>query len=107
MFSMPVNGGVTSVLQRRFGMGMVGKVNCGANFSTLSMPNRQSAPSSIDARSFVSRHIGPGPSDVQAMLDAIGVASLDALIDATVPESIRLRRPLALPDGLSENDALK
>src|SRR5438094_9321885 len=70
------------------------------------MPIRHSAPST-DARSFVSRHIGPRPNDVQAMLDAIGVASLDALIDATVPESIRLRRPLALPDGLSENDALR
>src|SRR5205085_1639801 len=70
------------------------------------MPNRHSAPSSIDARSFVSRHIGPGPSDVAAMLDAIGVPSVDALIDATVPESIRLRRPLDIPVGLSEHDAL-
>ncbi len=40
------------------------------------------------------------------MLDVLGVTSLDALIDATVPESIRLRRPLAIPAGLSENEAL-
>ena len=70
------------------------------------MTNRQIAPSQRDARSFVPRHIGPNPDEVQQMLDAIGVKSLDALIDATVPESIRLRKPLALPAGLSEHDAL-
>src|SRR3954463_8516538 len=70
------------------------------------MTTRQSAPPVKDARSFVPRHIGPTPSEVQQMLGTIGVKSLDALIDATVPESIRLRRPLALPAGLSEHDAL-
>src|SRR4051812_41963332 len=70
------------------------------------MTNRQKAPSATDVRSFVPRHIGPSAAEVQQMLDAIGVASLDALIDATVPESIRLRKPLALPAGLSEHDAL-
>src|SRR5258708_22855154 len=70
------------------------------------MSNRQSAPSQYrDARSFIPRHIGPNPTEVQGMLDAIGVESLDALIDATVPDSIRLRRPLALPAGLGENEA--
>src|SRR3954465_9718964 len=70
------------------------------------MPTRQSAPPLKDAHSFVPRHIGPTPAEVQQMLDAIGVKSLDALIDATVPESIRLRKPLALPAALSEHDAL-
>jgi len=70
------------------------------------MSTRQIAPSQRDARSFVPRHIGPNPDEVQQMLDAIGVKSLDTLIDETVPESIRLRKPLALPLGLSENDAL-
>ena len=40
------------------------------------------------------------------MLETIGCASLDDLISATVPESIRLRRPLALPEPLDEHAAL-
>ena len=70
------------------------------------MTNRQLAPSSTDARSFIPRHIGPTPAEVEQMLETIGVTSLDALIDAIVPESIRLRKSLALPQGLSEHDAL-
>jgi glycine dehydrogenase len=69
------------------------------------MPTSKKAPSK-DVRSFVPRHIGPSDAETQAMLDAIGVKSLDALIDQTVPESIRLRRPLNLPAGLSEHEAL-
>jgi glycine dehydrogenase len=59
-----------------------------------------------DAGSFIPRHIGPNANDVSAMARAIGYDSLDALIDATVPESIRLRRPLALAPGRSELEAL-
>src|SRR3954469_19047348 len=69
------------------------------------MAHRQKAPSK-DVRSFVPRHIGPSDTETQEMLDAIGVKSLDALIDQTVPESIRLKRSLALPAGLSEHEAL-
>ena len=69
------------------------------------MPNAKKAPSK-DVRSFVPRHIGPSDAETQAMLDAIGVKSLDDLIDQTVPESIRLRRPLNIPAGLSEHEAL-
>ena len=36
---------------------------------------------------FASRHIGPAPQDVDAMLEAIGVPTLDDLIDRTVPAS--------------------
>src|SRR4051794_37075622 len=69
------------------------------------MPTSKKAPST-DVRSFVPRHIGPSATETQAMLDAIGVKSLDALIDQTVPESIRLRRPLNISAGLSEHAAL-
>ncbi len=55
---------------------------------------------------FAARHIGPGEEDIAEMLAAIGVDSLDALADATVPESIRLREALGLPDALSEDEAL-
>jgi glycine dehydrogenase len=51
---------------------------------------------------FVNRHIGPRESEVSKMLEAIGVSSLDELIDQTVPENIRIRKPMQLADGLTE-----
>ena len=60
----------------------------------------------IEADSFVPRHVGPRDADVAAMLELLGYDSLDALIDATVPEGIRLRRPLQLPEGRSEYEVL-
>jgi glycine dehydrogenase len=56
---------------------------------------------------FAYRHIGPRASDVAAMLDTLGYDSLDALIDAVIPDDIRLRRPLALPPGRSEREVLQ
>ena len=41
------------------------------------------------------------------MLKEIGVASLDQLIDETVPASIRLKKPLQLPEAQSEYAFLK
>src|SRR6185436_18672396 len=55
---------------------------------------------------FESRHIGPGPHDVRAMLETIGAASLDELIAETIPEDIRQRTPLDLGTALSETEAL-
>jgi glycine dehydrogenase len=40
------------------------------------------------------------------MLDALGYDSLAAFVDAAVPEGIRYRRPLSLPGGLGEHEAL-
>jgi glycine dehydrogenase len=42
-----------------------------------------------DPAGFVSRHIGPGRDDQLAMLQVLGYASLEALVDAAVPDSIR------------------
>jgi len=56
---------------------------------------------------FAHRHIGPAPSDIEAMLQVIGVGSVEELIRQTLPEAIRLRRPLSLGEGLSEVDALE
>src|SRR5438270_265764 len=56
---------------------------------------------------FVDRHIGPDTRDVVEMLEVLGKGSLDALIDATVPAGIRLRRPLDLPPGRSEYGLLQ
>lgn len=41
------------------------------------------------------------PDDQQAMLEAIGVQSIDALFEM-VPDELRLKRPLNLPPALSE-----
>ncbi len=40
------------------------------------------------------RHIGPSPAEMAEMLKAIGVPSLEALIDETIPASIRQTDPL-------------
>src|SRR5262245_28027867 len=55
---------------------------------------------------FVERHIGPNPTEIEAMLAAVGQASLDALARAAVPRSILNDRPLALPKAQSESQAL-
>ncbi|MFL5575264.1 MAG: aminomethyl-transferring glycine dehydrogenase [Gemmatimonadaceae bacterium] len=59
-----------------------------------------------DTDSFVPRHIGPSDAETQAMLATLGYETLDDLIDATVPERIRLRRPLAIGRGMSEHEVL-
>ncbi len=58
------------------------------------------------AESFVRRHVGPDESERQAMLELLGCASMDELIDRTVPASIRLGRPLQLESGCGEYEAL-
>ncbi|RYE92762.1 MAG: glycine dehydrogenase (aminomethyl-transferring), partial [Myxococcales bacterium] len=55
---------------------------------------------------FATRHIGPRDADLAEMLTTVGAPSLDALIDETVPESIRLRRPLDLPAARGEREVL-
>lgn len=55
---------------------------------------------------FARRHLGPRPADLDEMLRVVGAGSLDALIDETVPENIRLRRPLDLPAARTESEVL-
>ncbi|MFQ4145587.1 aminomethyl-transferring glycine dehydrogenase [Chlorogloeopsis sp. ULAP02] len=55
---------------------------------------------------FQQRHIGPNGDEIQQMLADMGFSSLDALIEQTVPQSIRLSRRLDLPAALSEYAAL-
>ncbi|HCX17345.1 MAG TPA: glycine dehydrogenase (aminomethyl-transferring), partial [Afipia sp.] len=63
-------------------------------------------PSAEPAVDFVRRHIGPSPRDINAMLQTVGVASLSALMDQTLPASIRQKAPLDLGKPLSETEAL-
>src|SRR5207302_4286093 len=61
----------------------------------------------IDQELFQDRHIGPSPEDQAAMLATLGYDSLDAFIDAVVPEDIRLRQPLRIPPAITEQEALE
>ena len=60
-----------------------------------------------DAYDFANRrHIGPSPEEIASMLRVLGVASLDQLIDETVPASIRQKLPLEFGKPLSERGGL-
>ncbi len=52
------------------------------------------------------RHIGPSPDEMSAMLKVVGYNSLDALIDDTVPPTIRQKVPLAWGAAMTEREAL-
>lgn len=52
------------------------------------------------------RHIGPSPAEMTEMLKVIGYHSLDELIDATVPGSIRQKVPLTWGAAMTEREAL-
>jgi glycine dehydrogenase len=60
----------------------------------------------IAQESFENRHHGKSENDLQAMLQTIGVDSLETLINETVPQQIRLKNPLNLPAAKSEVDFL-
>ena len=55
---------------------------------------------------FVLRHIGPRELETNKMLASIEVESLEELLKETIPEEIRLKSPLLLPKGISENKFL-
>jgi glycine dehydrogenase len=57
--------------------------------------------------SFQSRHIGPRPDDLDAMLEVLGAASLDALVDEAVPRAIRRQQAANLPEGQDEYGYLR
>ncbi|HET6801236.1 MAG TPA: glycine dehydrogenase (aminomethyl-transferring), partial [Casimicrobiaceae bacterium] len=68
---------------------------------------REGALASLeDHDAFVHRHIGTSDDAQAAMLDALGFASMDALMDAVVPRAIRLDDPLPLPPPCTEAEAL-
>ena len=55
---------------------------------------------------FSLRHIGPSESDTKKMLSSLEVESIEELLTQTIPEEIRLKSPLSLPKGISENKFL-
>ncbi|CAG0912236.1 unnamed protein product [Notodromas monacha] len=53
---------------------------------------------------FAARHVGPREGDQKDMLKYLGYQAMEDFIRDTVPQSIRLRRPLRLPEPMSESE---
>jgi glycine cleavage system P protein (glycine dehydrogenase) len=60
----------------------------------------------VSGGEFLERHLGIDARAERAMLDALGAASREALLEQALPASIRQRRPLELPAPLGEAEAL-
>ena len=60
----------------------------------------------MDTTSFALRHIGPSPQEQKAMLNTIGVTSIEQLVSETVPADIRLKKDLDLEAAMSEQEYL-
>ena len=56
---------------------------------------------------FSQRHIGPNDDEINIMLEALGLKSLDDLIYETIPDNIRKKEPMKLDAPLSEFEFLK
>ncbi len=54
------------------------------------------------SNNFINRHNGPRESQLPEMLEAIGLKSINQLVDETVPASIRMKGELDLPEGMNE-----
>uniref|UniRef100_A0A3Q3IRR8 glycine dehydrogenase (aminomethyl-transferring) n=1 Tax=Monopterus albus TaxID=43700 RepID=A0A3Q3IRR8_MONAL len=88
--------------------------NAGASLTTAAGGLR--TPAAVSSRQietilprhddFAERHIGPGEREKREMLDALGLESIDQLIESTVPGSIRLQRSMKMDDPICENEVL-
>lgn len=61
----------------------------------------------LQNESFLVRHLGPNYEEQNALLQVLGFASLEALVDRAIPQSIRFRESLDLPLPATELEALK
>jgi len=81
--------------------------------STATLEENSADPSIATLRTlqqnneFIARHIGPDQRQIDSMLETLGLRTLQELIDSTVPDSIALRRPLALGAPMSEAQTLQ
>jgi len=60
----------------------------------------------MSTKKFSERHIGPRENDVKSMLSVIGVASIEELINQTIPSKIRLKKELELTAPMTEYEYL-
>jgi len=58
------------------------------------------------SKNFVQRHLGPTKNDIKQMLQTIGVASVDQLIEEVIPKDILNRETLKTGDGMNEFEYL-
>ena len=56
---------------------------------------------------FTRRHIGPNAIELNIILKTIGVESVEELLNQTIPDNIRLKKDLNIPEGISEMEFLK
>ncbi len=81
--------------------------------ATIEKPSRSGAAKTARRdhlkveNSFARRHIGPQEKEIAEMLQVVGYATMDELIDATVPKNIRSLASLDLPPAKSEKEALE
>jgi glycine dehydrogenase len=74
----------------------------------LLMPDSKECSKLLDpSDTFIDRHIGPGEEEIAAMLAAIGSASLDHLVEETIPPAIRLARGLKLGGPRGEHELIQ
>lgn len=66
------------------------------------MPTRFASP--LDQ--FQRRHLGPDQAQIGHMLSALGLSSIDELIEKSVPAVILKKEPLDLPEAATEQQAL-
>lgn len=55
---------------------------------------------------FVSRHLGPDTDEQIAMLESLGLHSIEELIDKVVPDAIRRHDTMAIDEALTEHQSL-
>ena len=78
-----------------------------AYYTAQTQSSRQQVMGGIrQSISFADRHIGPNPDEVGQMLEVLGLKDLDALVEKTVPQTIRLKGSLQLPEPKSEYAAI-
>jgi glycine dehydrogenase subunit 1 len=71
------------------------------------MSDMQESLSELEQRSdFIRRHIGPDEEQLREMLSLCAVASLDALIDRAVPDSIRAEMPALPMESMNERQTI-
>ncbi|KAJ1444937.1 glycine cleavage system P-protein-domain-containing protein [Pelagophyceae sp. CCMP2097] len=91
-------------MMRRHGLAVTRRLQSSAPYSATTVK----ALDALDV--FEPRHIGPTEAEQKVMLELLGFKSLDELVDATVPEAIKLRAPLTLEGGhvkgMAESEAL-
>ncbi len=56
----------------------------------------------LKTKNYTYRHIGPGEAEITAMLESLGLESMEELLYETIPDEIRLSGKLNLPEALTE-----